>query len=192
MLAIEMLPGGHGDALVVEYGTGADTHRILIDGGTARSWDAVRERLKARPDQTYEAMVITHVDEDHIGGSLQILADPDLRHRIRDIWFNGFVHCERGGSVLGPVDGERLTQRINDGPFRWNDPFPDRVSNKVGGPVVVSASALACCWLSVGNGSAGASSLPSRPVGSRSDMVEQAAAPVARVSTRASRTRGRA
>src|SRR5689334_19196021 len=87
MLAIEMLPGGHGDALVVEYGTSADTHRILIDGGTARSWDAVRERLKARPDQTYEAMVITHVDEDHIGGSLQILADPDLRHRIRDIWF---------------------------------------------------------------------------------------------------------
>lgn len=140
MLAIEMLPGGHGDALVVEYGTTADTHRILIDGGTARSWDAVRERLKARPDHTYEAMVITHVDEDHIGGSLQILADPDLSHRIRDIWFNGFVHCERGGSVLGPVDGERLTQRINDGPFRWNEPFPNRVSNKVGGPVVVSAS----------------------------------------------------
>ena len=141
MLAIEMLPGGHGDALVIEYGTRTDTRRVLVDGGTAHSWETVRERLKALPERRFEAMVVTHVDEDHIGGSLQVLADPDLRHRVRDIWFNGFVHCERGGSVLGPVDGERLTKRINDGPFRWNDQFDNRISAKVGGPVVVSSRA---------------------------------------------------
>ncbi|MGX9788889.1 ComEC/Rec2 family competence protein [Mycobacterium sp. MMS18-G62] len=139
MFAIEMLPGGHGDALVIEYGTRTDTHRVLIDGGTANSWQGVRKRLKALPEQVFEAMVVTHVDEDHIGGSLQILNDPDLRSRVRNIWFNGFVHCERGGSVLGPVDGERLTLRINDGPFKWNDPFTNRISSAVGGPVVVSS-----------------------------------------------------
>lgn len=140
MLAIEMLPGGHGDALVVEYGTRTDTHRVLIDGGSAHSWDAVRTRLKALPDRVFDAMIVTHIDEDHIGGSLRILGDTDLRHRVRDIWFNGFVHCERGGSVLGPVDGERLTLQITGGPFRWNAPFPNKVSDAVGGPVVVPSS----------------------------------------------------
>jgi hypothetical protein len=137
VLAIEMLPAGHGDALVVEYGTRAETHRLLIDAGTVHSWDGVRQRLLDMPDKRYEAFVITHVDEDHIGGAVRLLGDRDLRHRINDVWFNGFIHCKRGGNVLGPVDGERLTRAIRDGDYRWNDPFPRRISSAVGGPVVV-------------------------------------------------------
>jgi hypothetical protein len=137
VLAIEMLPAGHGDALVVEYGTRSDTHRLLIDAGTVHSWDAVRQRLLAMPDKRYETFVITHVDEDHIGGAVRLLGDVDLRHRIADVWFNGFVHSKRGGNVLGPIDGERLTRAIRDGDYRWNDPFPRRLTAAVGGPVVV-------------------------------------------------------
>ena len=140
MIAIEMLPGGHGDALVVEYGDGNDIHRLLVDAGTVHSYDDVRSRLLARRDKRYEAFVITHVDEDHIGGAVELLADPDLSHRIRHVWFNGYVHSERGGNVLGPVDGERLTQRIADGGFEWNKPFPDPVSPLVGGSVVVPSA----------------------------------------------------
>jgi Metallo-beta-lactamase superfamily len=138
MLAIEMLGAGNGDALVIAYGEGADVRQVLVDGGTANSWDTVRTRLQELPNRAFEALVVTHVDEDHIGGVLQLLHDPDLGYRVRDIWFNGFVHCESGGSVLGPVDGERLTLRIREGPFRWNAPFPNKVSDDVGGPVVVS------------------------------------------------------
>ena len=140
MLAIDMLPGGHGDALVIEYGTDEKTHRVLIDGGTASSWTDVRDRLNDLPERRFEAMVITHVDEDHIGGSLKVLLDHDLRSRVRDIWFNGYVHCESGGSVLGPIDGERLTQLIVEGPYKWNEPFDNQISDQVGGPVVVSSS----------------------------------------------------
>jgi beta-lactamase superfamily II metal-dependent hydrolase len=139
MLAVEMLPAGHGDALVVEYGTRSKTHRILVDAGTLHTWEAVRARLLRMPDTRYEAFVITHVDEDHIGGAVQLLADPDLRHRVRDVWFNGFVHSKRGGNVLGPVDGERLTLLIREGGFAWNEPFPRRVSAGVGGPAVVAS-----------------------------------------------------
>jgi hypothetical protein len=110
---------------------------VLVDAGTAHSWDLVRSRLLTMPDRLYEAFVVTHVDEDHIGGSLKLLDDPDLRHRIAEVWFNGFVHCRRGGSVLGPVDGERLTRKIRDGGFRWNEPFARRVARTVGGPAVV-------------------------------------------------------
>ncbi len=137
MLAIEMLPAGHGDALVVEYGTKADTHRLLVDAGTLNTWPEVRARLLAMPDAPYEAFVITHVDEDHIGGAVALLADRDLRSRVRSVWFNGYVHSKRGGNVLGPVDGERLTLLIREGGFTWNEPFPRRVSKGVGGPAVV-------------------------------------------------------
>lgn len=132
-----MLPAGHGDALVVEYGTRAETHRLLIDAGTVHSWEGVRKRLLEMPDKRYEAFVITHVDEDHIGGAVRLLGDVDLRHRIADVWFNGFVHTKRGGNVLGPIDGERLTRAIANGDYRWNDPFPRRISAAVGGPIVV-------------------------------------------------------
>lgn len=137
MLAIDMLPGGHGDALVVEYGTASKVRRLLIDAGTVHSYEQVRAGLLRRDDSKYEAFVITHVDEDHIGGAIPLLKDLDLRHRIRQVWFNGYVHCKRGGDVLGPIDGERLTRTINDGGYPWNTPFKDRVSPAVGGPIVV-------------------------------------------------------
>jgi beta-lactamase superfamily II metal-dependent hydrolase len=137
MIAVEMLPAGHGDALVVEYGSGSDVRRLLIDAGTIHSYDRIRGRLLARSDRKYDAFVITHVDEDHIGGAVPLLEDPDLRHRIRNVWFNGYAHVKQGGNVLGPVDGERLTRAICDGGYQWNEPFKNRVSPAVGGPIVV-------------------------------------------------------
>lgn len=137
MFAIEMLPAAHGDALVVEYGTKTDPHRILIDAGTINTWPAVRERLMRRKDSRYEIFVVTHVDEDHIGGSIALLDDADLKHKISNIWFNGYIHCAAGGSVLGPVHGEMLTERIANGPYKWNDGFPKRKTKGVGGPAVV-------------------------------------------------------
>lgn len=137
MLAVEMLPGGHGDALIVEWGSGPSVRRLLIDAGTIHSYEKVREKLLERNDPKYEAFVITHVDEDHIGGAIPLLKDPDLRHRIEHVWFNGYVHSERGGDVLGPIDGERLTRAITEGGYQWNAAFADPVSPIVGGPIVV-------------------------------------------------------
>lgn len=138
MLRIEMLAAGHGDALVVEYGPSTkEARRLLVDAGTIHSWDAVRARLAAMPDKPYEAFVITHVDEDHIGGALQLLGDSKLSARIRDVWFNGYTHIKAGSKVLGPVDGERLTKMIRDGGYLWNQAFPPVKQNGVGAAAVV-------------------------------------------------------
>jgi hypothetical protein len=140
MFAVEMLPAGHGDALVVEYGTRTDPHQLLIDVGPFHSWDGVRRELMRRRRDRYEVFVVTHVDEDHIGGAIALLNDPNLKQRIDHVWFNGFVHCKSGGNVLGPVNGEQLTTRIVEGGFRWNQGFTPKASNDVGGPVVVPSN----------------------------------------------------
>lgn len=137
MLAIDMLPAGHGDALIVEYGTKKERHYILVDAGTYHSWIDVRTRLIKRRDPSYELFVVTHVDEDHIGGSIALLDDKALRDKIDQIWFNGYVHVESGSSVLGPVHGEQLTKRIAEGPWGWNNCFPKPATHRVGGPAVV-------------------------------------------------------
>ena len=140
MFAVEMLPAGHGDALVVEYGTRTDQHQLLIDAGTYHAWDDVRGELMRRRRDKYEVFVVTHVDEDHIGGAISLLDDPNLKHRIDMVWFNGYVHCKSGGNVLGPLNGEQLTYRIAKGGFHWNEGFTPRVDVEVGGPVVVPST----------------------------------------------------
>jgi|KBSSwiStaDraftv2_1062776.scaffolds.fasta_scaffold25870_7 hypothetical protein len=45
---IEMLPAQHGDALWIEYGSGSDTNRILIDGGTIKTYPFLAKRLRER------------------------------------------------------------------------------------------------------------------------------------------------
>ena len=144
--SIELLPAGYGDSLVVEYGSTTDRHQLLIDAGPFHFWDGVQAELMRRTRDSYDLFVITHVDEDHIGGAISVLDDPNLKHRVDDIWFNGFVHCSEGGNVLGPVNGEQLTERIVTGGFKWNKGFrwppgADRFgSDNVGGPVVVPSA----------------------------------------------------
>ncbi len=151
MFVVEMLPAGHGDSLVVEWGPAAAPTRLLIDAGTQHSWDEVRGRLLDRRSDRYEFFTITHVDEDHIGGAIKLLEDGDLRHRIDAVWFNGFIHCdaprmerEQGPlpNVLGPVHGEQLTDRIHRNGLDWNPGFAwgtfgESLNLEVGGPVMV-------------------------------------------------------
>lgn len=151
MFKVEMLPAGQGDAVVVEWGTRGDSHALLIDGGPRPYWEGVRKALKARRDDHYELFVITHVDEDHIGGALAVLDDFDLRSRIGEIWFNGYVHCAAGGSVLGPVHGEQLTARIAQGGYGWNSGFPKIPGPGTGGPVAVGDRA-ALRWIDLPGG----------------------------------------
>jgi beta-lactamase superfamily II metal-dependent hydrolase len=102
MFAVEMLPDGHGDALVVEYGTRTDPHQLLVDVGPFHSWDGVRRELPRRRRDRYEVFVVTHVDEDHIGGAIALLDDP-----ISNI---GSTIC---GSTASYIAGARQRARPN-------------------------------------------------------------------------------
>lgn len=135
MLRIDMLPGGNGDALWIEYGDAQSPRRLLVDGGTKGSWDdpaGLRSRIEALPADTrhFELLVVTHIDGDHIEGGLELLQDAQLGVTFGDVWFNGWKHLPDTLEPLGPVEGELLTDAIVEQGLPWNDAFR-------GGAVVV-------------------------------------------------------
>jgi len=126
MLRIEMLPAGHGDCLWLEYGDPTSPRRVLIDGGTKGTYRrALRPRLdRVHGERAFELLVVTHIDADHIAGTLELLGDADAGFSARDIWFNGYRHLpNEAPETLGPVQGELLTQLLTRPGTQWNQAF---------------------------------------------------------------------
>lgn len=134
MLEIKMLPARQGDALWIRWGDGEIPFQMLIDLGTEEVGRAFYDRLKALTpeERKFELLVVTHVDQDHIGGVLTGIAesDPPDGFDIDDVWFNGWEHLS-GGVVhsasdndleaFGPAQGERLTSFLKS--YNWNMAF---------------------------------------------------------------------
>jgi glyoxylase-like metal-dependent hydrolase (beta-lactamase superfamily II) len=101
MLRIEMLPARQGDALWIEYGEDPQRpHRVLCDAGTPGTWPVVQARIADLPEgqRAFELLVVSHVDADHIGGSLPLLTDTRLGATFDDVWFNGWRHLPQRAS----------------------------------------------------------------------------------------------
>lgn len=141
-LRLQMLPARQGDALWIEWGD--KPWRLIVDMGTASVGKMLRQRIAALPreQRRFEALVVTHVDEDHIGGTLPALVDDGLLDglEIGDTWFNGWPHLQDAPAPLrsavesyGPVHGERLGRWLSAYP--WNAAFRgDAVSWEAGLP----------------------------------------------------------
>lgn len=140
MFRIEMLPAAHGDSLWIEYGSGRDVHRILIDGGPAHAYPALRQRILHLPaaERRFDLLVITHIDADHIEGIIRLLLDAEaLDCHFDRIWFNGRDQInavpDPAGEPLGGVQGELLGMLIADyeqrtGTKVWNQGFADSLA----------------------------------------------------------------
>lgn len=111
-MRLTVFRSGKGDSLLLEGGTSG---LILVDGGMANAYRAHIAPALATlrlANRVLDLVYVSHVDEDHIGGVLQMLDDemawrvhefqishPDSRHlpptvprppRIRKIWHNAF------------------------------------------------------------------------------------------------------
>ena len=138
MLTLESLPAYEGDAFWIEWGEGSIRHKMLIDMGRSTPGLNIRNRIEELPEEerTFELLIVSHVDEDHIAGVVKGLArDKRPAPQFKDIWFNGRTHLSAGDVVIpqgfvpeGAKKGELLTTWLLKSGV-WNNQFG-------GGPVI--------------------------------------------------------
>jgi len=119
-LDIEMLPARHGDAILLGWGAPDDRHHMLVDGGPAPAYDGIAARLSELTGTGLDLLVLTHIDGDHIEGTILLVNDADLKLPIGEVWCNGSHHLV---SELGPVQGEILGALIGGRGIPWNASF---------------------------------------------------------------------
>ena len=106
MFRLEMLPAGCGDSLWLEYGQPGNTHIVLIDGGEKATSVELTRRIRAAMTERgvnslfIDLLIITHYDNDHIDGILELLEKQELSISFGDIWFNG----DQQLATLPPAD----------------------------------------------------------------------------------------
>lgn len=122
MFEIEMLPAREGDGLWIRYGDVKNPKQILIDGGRKATGKDILARLQDLPrtKRTFELLIVSHIDRDHIEGVLELLKDRTLK--FKDIWFNGYCHL-RDEESFGIKQGELLSTVLLDNRLPWNVKF---------------------------------------------------------------------
>lgn len=130
-LKVSFLKAAHGDAIVIETCVGTETFRILIDGGppecyerrqggkrTAGPLQEVIEDLRQRGER-FDLTIVTHVDDDHIGGLLKAFRHEKHRSVIaNDVWFNS-----------GKIIAQAFNTQVPEGSDIWIDDPEDRLTS---------------------------------------------------------------
>lgn len=135
-LDVELLPARHGDAVLLTWGPLGQRHRMLIDGGPATAYPEVSARLRdVRAEGSIDVLVLTHIDADHIEGTLLLANDADLDIGIDECWFNGPAQVE---PTLGVAQGEMLAALITARGIPLNAAFDNAaVAAAAGAPLPV-------------------------------------------------------
>lgn len=97
---IEMLPANEGDCFLITIPS-AEIH-ILVDGGTRETYHTyLKERLLQLKEQgsPIDLLVVTHIDNDHIGGIIELLREngSDCESKIikiNNVWHNSYRHLQ--------------------------------------------------------------------------------------------------
>lgn len=118
MMKLHIIQARYGDCFLLEYGDEASPAYMLIDGGPRRTYEehlkpALLEILKGHT--VIDDVVISHVDNDHIVGVLDLLTELQKQQNIGEqpyltigqLWFNSF------SSTIGTKDIEKRMGKIN-------------------------------------------------------------------------------
>lgn len=115
MSKIHILQVKHGDAFVIECCQGKNKGVVVVDGGPSGCGYVLTEKLRelGRPD----LMVLTHYDDDHIGGIMQLINEclDDDTIPAKEMWANcaGYVPFNTQ-TQTSAADGAMLSKTLNE------------------------------------------------------------------------------
>jgi hypothetical protein len=119
---LEAVQAKHGDALLLRYGKSGSLGLIVIDGGPSGVYGnegspgPLRRRL----------MIVSHIDDDHIGGMLELTGEltarnadnRELPYRIAGLWHNSFndILGDEADELFKAVGGRAKAVALDQAP----------------------------------------------------------------------------
>ncbi|MDE1480273.1 MBL fold metallo-hydrolase [Xenorhabdus bovienii] len=140
MLKIRMHKADNGDCVSIE----TESEFILIDGGTAQSFDNWKEQIVGQVDKI-DSLIVTHIDNDHVNGIIKLLIHPECPS-IEQVYFNGaeqlFGQLAEDGQVdqRADVKLQALSEECSD----VGDKEPIGYSEGTSLSYVISSNGIKC------------------------------------------------
>lgn len=109
-LTISTIRSGKGDCVHICFiGSSGQPHNIIVDSGPTSSAGEFRNLLTSiiRSGETLDALIITHYDDDHIGGILKA-CDPGFT----EIYFNAYAEATETEN-LSATQNQRLFHSLD-------------------------------------------------------------------------------
>jgi beta-lactamase superfamily II metal-dependent hydrolase len=109
MLNINFLPAFNGDCILIT----TDKFNILIDGGMSRTYNRIlRDKLEEL--EQIDLVILTHIDEDHIAGLIELFKDEEIRLKVKKVWFNSLAKLGELFNGKYDIDKEYSTDDDSD------------------------------------------------------------------------------
>jgi Metallo-beta-lactamase superfamily len=112
VLALRAVQAEFGDCLIVEFGSAGEPRYLLVDGGPPGTYvrDLEPELRRIAAGGRIELAVLSHVDNDHVSGLLDLLTqlrEQRANHQpetiaIEGFWHNSFARAIDPAGELGP------------------------------------------------------------------------------------------
>ena len=136
MSRIHFLPVKYGDSFVVECDKGEQHGVVVIDGGPTGCGNVLQD--KVNETGTPDLMVLTHYDDDHIGGLSQYINGRIRKGDLpaKEVWANcaGYAEVEEPVMTKSASQGVKLSRVLNDqassGLLEWRDDLIEGVTKE--------------------------------------------------------------
>ena len=111
MLQVFTYNAGKGDCIRLRF---AESHNIFIDTGVIR-FSATFQRICNQirlAGESLDALILTHVDDDHIGGILGALRHTTYRCPFNEVWMNHSGNTVSGDRTLSVQQNDEVYSRL--------------------------------------------------------------------------------
>lgn len=121
-MTFKVLQAENGDSIIIRYfGDDRKYHNLLVDGGLKKTFHKVLKseiQLIEERNEKIDLLVVTHIDQDHIGGILKLVSNLKVKNDlnlVRQFWFNsGQIISKYFDSPLTPQRNIELDDTANE------------------------------------------------------------------------------